>query len=249
MVSRSGKINLRNLFLTSSQRKRQSRSKSKSRSRSTVGRSSQPSSSVKTIMNIDTVEKAERLVKAVKEAKTIITNVVAEWCGACQAWKPELESIVKKNNVVNQIVKVDEKNLDMYNNVREKNGLTPITVEKYPTILEEKGPNNSKELNREEVISAATTVNNTTANNIPMSMATEDPIPSASPVSPPSLSADNLPANTNTNQMGGYGGLYPAIASTAYHLAPAGILLAAAAATFKCRKGKGRKNRTRKGRR
>ena len=210
-------------------------------------------------MNIDTVEKAERLVKAVKEAKTIITNIVADWCGACQAWKPELESIVKKNNVINQIVKVDEKNLDMYNNVREKNGLTPITVEKYPTILEEKGPNNSKELNREEVISAATTVNNIPANNIPMSMATEDtvsPVASVSPVSPvspPSVSADNLPANNNTNtnpgQVGGYGGLYPAIASTAYHLAPAGILLAAAAATFKCRKGKGRKNRTRKGRR
>jgi thiol-disulfide isomerase/thioredoxin len=196
-------------------------------------------------MNIDTVEKAERLVKAVKEAKTIITNIVAEWCGACQAWKPELESIVKKNNVINQIVKVDEKNLDMYNNVREKNGLTPITVEKYPTILEEKGPNNSKELNREEVVSAATTMN-----NIPMSMATEDPVsPVASispitPVSPPSLSADNLPANMNNNpgQVGGYGGLYPAIASTAYHLAPAGILLAAAAATFR-RKGKKRSTR------
>ena len=206
-------------------------------------------------MNIDTVEKAERLVKAVKEAKTIITNIVAEWCGACQAWKPELESIVKKNNVVNQIAKVDEKNLDMYNNVREKNGLTAITVEKYPTILEEKGPNNSKELNREEVISAATTVN-----NIPMSMATGDPtmnenpaspVASVSPVSPPSLSADNLPANNNANtnpgQVGGYGGLYPAIASTAYHLAPAGILLAAAAATFKCKKGrKGKKRSTRR---
>jgi len=195
-------------------------------------------------MNIDTVEKAERLVKAVKEAKTIITNIVAEWCGACQAWKPELESIVKKNNVVNQIAKVDEKNLDMYNNVREKNGLTPITVEKYPTILEEKGPNNSKELNREEVISAATTIN-----NIPMSMATEDPVSpvsSVSPVSPPSLSADNLPANNNATsnpgQVGGYGGLYPAIASTAYQLAPAGILLAAAAATFR-RKGKKRSTR------
>jgi thiol-disulfide isomerase/thioredoxin len=201
---------------------------------------------MKTIMNIDTVEKAERLVKAVKEAKTIITNIVAEWCGACQAWKPELESIVKKNNVVNQIAKVDEKNLDMYNNVREKNGLTAITVEKYPTILEEKGPNNSKELNREEVISAATTVN-----NIPMSMATGSPVASVSPVSPPSLSADNLPANNNANmnpgQVGGYGGLYPAIASTAYHLAPAGILLAAAAATFKCKKGqKGKKRSTRR---
>jgi thiol-disulfide isomerase/thioredoxin len=206
-------------------------------------------------MNIDTVEKAERLVKAVKEAKTIITNIVAEWCGACQAWKPELESILKKNNVVNQIAKVDEKNLDMYNNVREKNGLTAITVEKYPTILEEKGPNNSKELNREEVISAATTVN-----NIPMSMATGDPtmnenpvspVASVSPVSPPSLSGDNLPANNNANtnpgQVGGYGGLYPAIASTAYHLAPAGILLAAAAATFKCKKGrKGQKRSTRR---
>jgi hypothetical protein len=92
---------------------------------------------------------------------------------------------------------------------------------------------------------------------------------SASPIAPPSLQADEIGLMNNGNngnngnptslnngnnnnpkspQMGGYG-LYPAIASTAYHLAPAGILLAAAAATFKCRKGKGRKNRSRKVRR
>ena len=92
---------------------------------------------------------------------------------------------------------------------------------------------------------------------------------SASPIAPPSLQADEIGLVNNGNngnngnptslnngnnnnpkspQMGGYG-LYPAIASTAYHLAPAGILLAAAAATFKCRKGKGRKNRSRKVRR
>ena len=77
---------------------------------------------------------------------------------------------------------------------------------------------------------------------------------SASPIAPPSLQADEIglmnSGNNGNNgnpkppQVGGFG-LYPAIASTAYHLAPAGILLAAAAATFKCRKGK--KRGTRKG--
>ena len=80
---------------------------------------------------------------------------------------------------------------------------------------------------------------------------------SASPIAPPSLQADEIGLTNNSNsgnngnngnpkppQVGGFG-LYPAIASTAYHLAPAGILLAAAAATFKCKKGK--KRGTRKG--
>ena len=75
------------------------------------------------------------------------------------------------------------------------------------------------------------------------------------PIDPPSFEADEIVVAKNGNsnnsnqksvQNGGYG-LYPAIASTAYHLAPAGILLATAAATFKCRKGKGRRNRSRKG--
>ena len=248
-------MNLRNLFLTSSERKKHR----KSHRRSAVGHSKGYRGSVNKIMNIDTVAKAERLVKALKQVKPIITNILASWCGACQAWKPELENIVKKNNVVNQIVKVDEKNLDMYNDVRQKNGLTPITVEKYPTILEEKGPNNMKELNREDVLTAATTpVQETTMSMITgaPSAQTNDPVSpntSVSAIAPPSIEGDeiieNEIINDNPMQTGGYGGLYPAIASTAYHLAPAGILLAAAAATFKCRKGKGRKNRTRKGRR
>lgn len=111
----------------------------------------------------------------------------------------------------------------------------------------------------------------------PMSMAPGSPVTSTdpvaasanadpglmsdSPIAPPSLQADEIgmvnngPMNNGNNnnpkppQMGGYG-LYPAIASTAYHLAPAGILLAAAAATFKCKKGrKGKKRGTRRGRR
>jgi thiol-disulfide isomerase/thioredoxin len=73
---------------------------------------------------------------------------------------------------------------------------------------------------------------------------------SPSPIAPPSVNADILDAPSSNPtvppQMGGYG-LYPAIASTAYHLAPAGILLATAAATFKCRKGrKGKKRVTRR---
>ena len=207
-------------------------------------------------MNIDTVAKAERLVKALKQVKPImanITNILATWCGACQSWKPELEKIVKNNNIVNQIAVVDERNLDMYNDVRQKNGLTPITVEKYPTILEEKGPNNMKELKREDVLTAATTpVQETTMSMITgaPSAQTNDPVSpntSVSAIAPPSIDGDEIVENEiindNPMQSGGYGGLYPAIASTAYHLAPAGILLAAAAATFKCRKGKKRTTR------
>ena len=116
--------------------------------------------------------------------------------------------------------------------------------------------------------------------SIPMSMAPGSPVGSAnpeaasanaepglmsaSPIAPPSFQGDEIGLMNNGNngnptsmnngnpkppQMGGYG-LYPAIASTAYHLAPAGILLAAAAATFKCKKGrKGKKRGTRRGRR
>ena len=92
------------------------------------------------------------------------------------------------------------------------------------------------------------TPNSVTPNSItPIATSSSSTVP---PIDPPSFEADELEISSNSKlnstQKGGYG-LYPAIASTAYHLAPAGILLAAAAATFKCRKGKGRRNRTRKG--
>ena len=244
------RVNLRNLFLS----KRNSRSRSGSRSRkgsrsgsrsrsnrqSTIGR-------IHSIMNIDSVEKAERLVKALKEAKTIITNFVAEWCGACQAWKPELEKIVKENNIVVPIAKVDESNMEMYNSVRKENGLSPITVDKYPTIMKEEGMSGPKEIEREEVVSVATnkTGDPTSMEIVEESIKTENPVSpnssNSSIASPPSLQADEItlatsnPSSTRTT----VGGCYQAMASTAFKLAPVGVLLAAAAATLK-RKGKGK---------
>jgi hypothetical protein len=168
-----------------------------------------------------------------------------------------------------QISTVDEEHSEMYNDMRKENGLSPVeSVESYPTILSEQTNGSSNQTNANKVsqdelietVNSATTPMNM-APGISMSMATEsvaslpesNPGPmNASPIAPPTIQADEIVVANNgnpkpLNQMGGYGGLYPAIASTAYHLAPAGILLAAAAATFKCRKGKGRRNRSRKG--
>jgi hypothetical protein len=182
-----------------------------------------------------------------------------------------------------QISTVDEEHSDMYNNVRQKNGLPSVAVASFPTIMSEQTNGSSNETNASkmsqdeliETVNSTVTTGNPVSpvSSVPMSMAPGSPVGSAdpeaaiepgpvsaSPIAPPSLQADEIglvnngnPTSLNNNnpkppQIGGYG-LYPAIASTAYHLAPAGILLAAAAAIFKCRKGKGRKNRSRKVRR
>jgi hypothetical protein len=203
----------------------------------------------------------------------------------------EFNKAGKKINI--QISTVDEEHSDMYNNVRQKNGLPRMDdVESFPTIISEKTNGSSNQTNASKVsqdelietVNSTVTTGNPVSpvSSVPMSMAPGSPVASedpeaasanaepgpvsASPIAPPSLQADEIGLVNNGNngnngnptslnngnpkspQMGGYG-LYPAIASTAYHLAPAGILLAAAAATFKCRKGKGRKNRSRKVRR
>jgi len=184
----------------------------------------------------------------------------------------EFNKAGKKINI--QISTVDEEHSEMYNDMRKENGLSPVeSVESYPTILSEQTNGTSNQTNANKVsqdelietVNSATTPMNM-APGISMSMGTEsvaslpesNPGPmNASPIAPPTIQADEIVVANNgnngnngnpkpLNQMGGYG-LYPAIASTAYHLAPAGILLAAAAATFKCRKGKGRRNRSRKG--
>jgi hypothetical protein len=170
-----------------------------------------------------------------------------------------------------QISTVDEEHSEMYNDMRKENGLSPVeSVESYPTILSEQTNGSSNQTNANKVsqdelietVNSATTSMGSPMNmapGSPMSMATEsvaslpesNPGPmNASPIAPPTIQADEIVVANNgnpkpLNQMGGYG-LYPAIASTAYHLAPAGILLAAAAATFKCRKGKKRNTRRRR---
>ena len=270
------KINLRNLFLTKSQR-----SKSRSRSRSSVGR-------INSIVNIDSVQKALEQVKDIKSGKRNYTIHKANWCGYCVKLMEQLTRLMKEFNkagkrITIQISTVDEEHSDMYNKVRQENGLSPVdSVESFPTIISEQTNGSSNQTNAsrvsqdeliERVNSTVTTANPNSA-SIPMRMAPGSPVTnmasevpeaaiepgpvSASPIAPPSLEADEIGLMNNGNptsmnnsgpkppQVGGFG-LYPAIASTAYHLAPAGILLAAAAATFKCRKGKGRKNRTRKG--
>jgi len=260
------KINLRNLFLTKSQR-------SKSRSRSSIGR-------INSIVNIDSVQKALEQVKDIKSGKRNYTIHKANWCGYCVKLMEQLTRLMKEFNkagkrITIQISTVDEEHSDMYNKVRQENGLSPVDdVESFPTIISEQTNGSSNQTNAskvsqdeliERVNSTVTTGNPVSPNStsIPMSMALGSPVASeagiepapvsASPIAPPSLEADEIGLMNNGNnnnpkspQVGGFG-LYPAIASTAYHLAPAGILLAAAAATFKCRKGKGRKNRTRKG--
>jgi len=265
------KINLRNLFLTKSQR-----SKSRSRSRSSVGR-------INSIVNIDSVQKALEQVKDIKSGKRNYTIHKANWCGYCVKLMEQLTRLMKEFNkagkrITIQISTVDEEHSDMYNKVRQENGLSPVDdVESFPTIISEQTNGSSNQTNAskvsqdeliERVNSTVTTGNPVSPNStsIPMSMAPGSPVASeaasanaepgpvsTSPIAPPSLEADEIGLMNNGNnnnpkspQVGGFG-LYPAIASTAYHLAPAGILLAAAAATFKCRKGKGQKNRTRKG--
>jgi thiol-disulfide isomerase/thioredoxin len=245
-------------------------------------------------VNIDSVQKALEQVQNIKSGKMNYTIHKANWCGYCVKLMDQLTRLMKEFNkagkrITIQISTVDEEHSDMYNNVRQKNGLPRVDVASFPTIMSEQTNGSSNETNAskmsqdeliERVNSTVTTGNPVSpVSSIPMSMAPGSPVASAnpeaasanaepglisaSPIAPPSLQADEIglvnngnngnPTSLNNNnpkppQIGGYG-LYPAIASTAYHLAPAGILLAAAAATFKCRKGKGRKNRSRKGRR
>jgi len=297
MVSRSrsksgNTINLRNLFLTKSQRsKSKSKSKSKSRSRS--------KSSLNTIMNIDSVEKALKQIQSIKSGEKNYTIHKGNWCGYCIKLMEQLKTLLQEFNKAGkkiniQITTVDEEHADMYNKMRTKNGLSPVEpVSSFPTIVREKSTGSPNQTNvttvsQDELIQ---TVNSAATGNpgspsssgmgspmsmvpgSPMSMAPGSPVAnvpsgdpeagmmdvpvnelepgsmsaSPSPIAPPSVNADILetPSSNPTvpPQMGGYG-LYPAIASTAYHLAPAGILLATAAATFKCRKGrKGKKGK------
>ena len=267
-MARRSKINLRNLFLTKSQR-----SKSKSRSRSGSGSRKSSVGRVNSILNIDSKEKALEQINSIKSGNKMYTIHKANWCGYCIKLMDQLTRLMKEFNkagkkITIQISTVDEEHSEMYNDMRKENGLSPVeSVESYPTILSEQTNGSSNQTNANKVsqdelietVNSATTPMNM-APGISMSMATEsvaslpesNPGPmNASPIAPPTIQADEIVVANNgnpkpLNQMGGYGGLYPAIASTAYHLAPAGILLAAAAATFKCRKGKKRNTRRRR---
>ena len=259
-MARRSKINLRNLFLTKSQR---SKSKSKSRSRSGSRRSSV--GRVNSILNIDSKEKALEQINSIKSGNKMYTIHKANWCGYCIKLMDQLTRLMKEFNkagkkITIQISTVDEEHSEMYNNMRKENGLSPVeSVESYPTVISEQtnGSSNQTNMNKVsqdeliETVNSATTPMNM-APGISMSMGTESvaSLPesnsgsmNASPIAPPTIQADEIVVANNgnngnpkpLNQMGGYGGLYPAIASTAYHLAPAGILLAAAAASFKCK--------------
>jgi len=195
-------------------------------------------------MEIDSVEKAEKLVQLLKEAKKIITTFYAEWCGACKSWTPQLETISKNSSVIVPLAKVEEKNMEMYNNVRTMNNLNPITVEKYPTVMKEMGTN-IEEIPTNEVETEATNNNNPVNPNDG-----EEMDMNMTPVSPPSNANDimslrgenNLTGESSEPKLVG-GGLYSALASTAYQLAPATLLLATAAATLKCRSKKSKKGK------
>jgi thiol-disulfide isomerase/thioredoxin len=226
-------------------------------------------------VNIDSVQKALEQVKDIKSGKRNYTIHKANWCGYCIKLMEQLNQLMKEFNkagkkITIQVSTVDEEHSDMYNKVRQENGLPPVeAVESFPTIISEKtngssNQTNASKVSQDELIKSVNSAVSSNGTSMPMSMAPGSPVAanantdpgamSASPIAPPSLQADEIGLMNNGNngnpkppQVGGFG-LYPAIASTAYHLAPAGILLAAAAATFKCRKGKGRKNRSRKGR-
>ena len=265
------KINLRNLFLTKSQ---QSKSKSRSRSKSSIGRIN----SIVNIDSVQKALEQVKNIKSGKRNYTIHKANWCGYCIKLMEQLNQLMKEFNKagKKITIQVSTVDEEHSDMYNKVRTENGLPPVeAVESFPTIISEKTNGSSNETNASKVsqdeliesVNSAVTgnpmpSNSPTSSAIPMSMGPGSPVAnaepgaiSASPIAPPSLQADEIGLMNNGNngnpkppQVGGFG-LYPAIASTAYHLAPAGILLAAAAATFKCRKGKGRKNRSRKVRR
>ena len=193
-------------------------------------------------IEIKTMEDAERLVKIFKEFANVLGVIYANWCGHCTKMMPLYRELVQKKENVSPTFAVEESNMDMVNSVLEKNGMKPLSADAYPTV-NSYGPkaNVIKSVspditNIEQELKAPVSMNMKTVSQgvVNPPSKTVDNISEA----PPSASVEDI--NENPPMRGG--SLMGAVASTAYHLAPAAVLLATAAVTLKrCKRKRGRK--------
>jgi thiol-disulfide isomerase/thioredoxin len=192
-------------------------------------------------IEIKTIEDAERIVKLFGEFATVLGIIYAKWCGHCTRMMPLYNQLVNSKKNMTPSFAVEESNLPVLNEVLEKNGMKPLSADAYPTVRSY-GPNASvqKEMPPDiKVIEAALQAPAVRNSAQPMSMGAV----SQGIATPPSAQIDDRVAPRPAPLSIG-GSLMGAAASTAYHLAPAAVLLATAAATLKrCHRKRGRKTR------
>ena len=202
-------------------------------SQATVGRAAPA-------IEIKTVQDAERLIKLFKEFSQILGIIHAKWCGHCTRMMPQYRQLVSQGNNSVPSFDVEESNLPMLNEALVKSGMKELSADAYPTAnmydskasaIKSVSPD-IKEV--EKILNSPAT---------PMSMT---PVNTSGVVEPPLGTEDlkSVSENGPSPSVKVGGSLAAAISSTAYHLAPAAVLLATAAVTLKrCKKGrKGSKN-------
>jgi len=156
---------------------------------------------------------------------------------------PQYNQLVKSKKNASPSFVVEESNLPVLNQVLEKNGMKPLSADAYPTVRSY-GPNASvqkempPDINMIEAALQAPAIRNSAQ---AMSMGAV----SQGVATPPSTQIDDraqaAPQRPAPLSIGG--SLMGAAASTAYHLAPAAILLATAATLKRCNRKRGRKTR------
>jgi thiol-disulfide isomerase/thioredoxin len=195
-------------------------------------------------IEVKTIEDAERIVKLFGEFASILGIIYAKWCGHCTRMMPQYNQLVKSKKNASPSFVVEESNLETLNNVLKNNGMKPLSAEAYPTVRSY-GPNASvvKEMPPDiKVIEAALQAPAIRNSAQAMSMGAV----SQGVATPPSTQIDDrvAPPPQRPAPLSIGGSLMGAAASTAYHLAPAAVLLATAAVTLKrCHRKRGRKTR------
>jgi len=205
-------------------------------SQATVGRAAPA-------IEIKTVQDAERLVKLFQEFSQILGIIHAKWCGHCTRMMPKYQQLVNQGQSKTASFTVEESKLPMLNQALKDANMNEVTAEAFPTANIYGGPKASiiKSVSP-DIVEVEKVLNSPTP--VIMSMA---PV-SSGVVSPPAASIDQLPESNPVQPSPSIkgGNLVSVAGSAAYHLAPAAILLATAAATLKrCKKGS---RKTRKGR-
>ena len=231
--------------------------------KSTAGHMSIPSMDFKS-------NKMDEMISRMKKANNIVIFVYANWCGHCHRAMPMYKSLVKKpnQNVFNLSVEsehLDEVNSKLKSEFPSSEG---IDVRGYPTLLVmDKNGHVTESLSASpENMRNATSGKIVSKTNMNINTITKP----ASPVSPPNPNVDDeededdlmaskvsmnaktiplsnavmtapIPSSTNSRVMTG-GNIYGALASAAYRLAPAGVLMGIASAAL-------RRSKTKKARR